>query len=393
MFAAGDWPGAVAALERAVAIDSAAGALGETVCRVCGALYRMAEAYSWWDSSAAAERTGRRLIAMRPGDGSGWATAVESLLRQGRRADAEAAIASIARLNPGIVVDFSGLMDRDLIRSGRSNELEARVVTELRAATPEERGEMPWLLAIALRTQGRLREAEHLATDGALPADYGRIAGHHDLITLAIAALEAGRPREAARRFLDMVAADRGRDEGSGLRARNISWHMTLAGTALAAAGDTAAVRALADSVERIGPASSFGRDPRLPHFLRGLILQHQNRHAEAIEAFRRSLFSLTDGYTRINLELARSLVALGRYAEAIAVLQPALRGGVDGANTYLTQTELHEVLGGAFYAAGQRDSAAAHYGAVERAWRRADAVFAARYRLARDRAGPRIGG
>jgi tetratricopeptide (TPR) repeat protein len=167
------------------------------------------------------------------------------------------------------------------------------------------------------------------------------------------------------------------------LKARTLSWHMTLAGTALAAAGDTAAVLELADSVERIGQGSSFGRDFTLHHFLRGLVHQHGERHVEAVDAFRRSLFSLTDGYTRINLELARSLLARGRNDEAIAVLQPALRGGIDGGNTYVTHTELHEALARAFDAAGQVDSAAVHWSAVERAWRHADPGFAERYRHA----------
>jgi tetratricopeptide (TPR) repeat protein len=162
---------------------------------------------------------------------------------------------------------------------------------------------------------------------------------------------------------------------------------MTLAGTALAAAGDTAAVRTLADSVERIGPNSNTGRDFRLHYFLRGLHLQHQNRHAEAVASFRRSLFSLTEGYTRTNLLIATSLMELRRYPEAIAILQPALRGGVDGSNTYVTHTELHEALAHAFHAAGQRDSAAVHYTAVERAWRRADPELSDRYQTARARA------
>jgi tetratricopeptide (TPR) repeat protein len=220
-----------------------------------------------------------------------------------------------------------------------------------------------------------------------VPGSPVRLGGHRDLVTLAIVALESGQARESARRFLDFVAADRTTRDEPGFKARSLAWHMTLAGTALAAAGDTAAVRALADSVERIGQGSSIGRDARLHHFLRGLLLQRGNRHAEAVEAFRRSVFSLTDGYTRINLEMARSQVMLGRHAEAIAVLQPALRGGVDGGNTYVTHTELHEALAQAFEAAGQPDSAAAHYSAVERAWRQADAEFAARYRVAAARA------
>lgn len=379
----GDWANSVAAFERAVAIDSVAGAFHSKDCRLCGALSTMAQVYLGWDSAGAAERTALRLVALRPDEASGWQAAVEPLLRQGRRAEAEAAIARAKTLSP-IEPNVDWQLDRDLIRSGRLDELEVRLVSQLRTAAPDARGEAPWLLAFALRNQGRLREAENLARNGVLPRVGTRLADHRDYVSLAIIVLERGNAREAAQRFLDMLAGHRAANRATGIKSRNITWHMTLAATALAAAGDTAAVSALADSVERVGAHSSFGRDPKLHHFLRGLLLQEQNRHAEAVGAFRRSLFSLTDGYTRINLELARSLMALRRYAEAIAILQPALRGGVDGSNSYVTHTELHEAIAQAFTAAGQRDSAAAHYTAVERAWRSADPQFAERWRIAR---------
>jgi hypothetical protein len=66
---------------------------------------------------------------------------------------------------------------------------------------------------------------------------------------------------------------------------------MTLAGTVLAAARDTAAVRALPVSVQHIGQSRYLGQDSRL-HFLYGLPLQSQRRqrwHAEAVESFQRS--------------------------------------------------------------------------------------------------------
>jgi hypothetical protein len=59
----------------------------------------------------------------------------------------------------------------------------------------------------------------------------------------------------------------------------------------------------------------------------------------------------------------------------------------VDGSNTYVTHTELHEALAHAFHAAGRRDSARVHYAAVERAWRKADPMLAERYAIARARA------
>ena len=172
------------------------------------------------------------------------------------------------------------------------------------------------------------------------------------------------------------------------LRARLVSWNLTLAGTAHAAAGDTDVVRRLADSVETFGSQSNWARDTRLHFYLRGLLAQMQGRHAEAVDAFRRAVYSPSDGLTRISLMLARSLLKLGRGPEALDPLRAAIHGGVDGSNTYVSRTELHEALAQAFEMAGQADSARAHYAMVERSWRRADPQFRDRYLAAKRKAG-----
>jgi tetratricopeptide (TPR) repeat protein len=136
--------------------------------------------------------------------------------------------------------------------------------------------------------------------------------------------------------------------------------------------------------VERLGRLSLFGRSPVLHHYIRGLILAQEGRHAEAVQAFRRAVISWSDGYTRINFEMARSLMALGKPEEAIAVLRPALRGAVDASNLYLTRTEIHELLAQAFVRTNQRDSAAAHYQRVIHAWEHADPQFQPRLSAAR---------
>lgn len=92
---------------------------------------------------------------------------------------------------------------------------------------------------------------------------------------------------------------------------------------------------------------------------------------------------SWTQGFTRINYEMARSLIVLDRPADAAYPLQAALHGATEASNLYVTRTELHELLAQAFSASGQRDSAAAHYREVARAWRRVDAPFDARRRAA----------
>lgn len=373
-FNLGSYGAAVAAYQRAIALDSAPAAGVAAFCRACVALGAMAHVYLWWDSAAASERVGRRLVALRPGEPAPMLGLVEPLLRQGRRAEAEAALelGSVLNLQP----DFESYsLHRDLIRWGRHDELDQRLAPQLRSSSPVVRSTARWFLLLSLRDRGRLREARALALNGVLPGTGERIRGVEPELVLSATLLQGlGRPDSAAkllhagaRRILE------DRDIASGPRARNATWRLTLAGTAYAQAGDTATVRRLADSIELIGRESSFGRDTRLHHYLRGLVLQGGGRHAEAADQFRRAIHSLTDGYSEINLALARSLVALGRPAEAVAVLRPALHGGVDGSNTYTSRTEVREAMAAAFERSGEIDSAAVHRAAADAAWERAD--------------------
>jgi tetratricopeptide (TPR) repeat protein len=388
-FEAGDFPGSIAGFERAFALDSVAGAFETPYCRVCEALVGITNDYLWWDSAVAAEGTARRLIAILPDNSSGWGNLVEPLLRLGRRTEAEAAVERAAALDPA-GLSVRSILNRDLIRAGRFDDLERELFTDLRSPSPGARNVGRWLLLLSLRSQGRLREAEALAREGLLPGSARPDEGIPPEPTmLAILALERGDARDAALRFRELAGSTMAANVPAGFKARVTAWQLTLAGTALAEAGDTASVRLLAGTVERVGRDSNFGRDSRLHHYLRGLILQRAGHHEGAVRAFEQAVFSLTDGYTRINLSLARSHLALGRVAEAIAVLQSALRGGVDGSNTYVTHTELHEALARAFERAGNADSAAAHYRRVEAAWQGADPTFRDRYERAR--AGARL--
>jgi hypothetical protein len=66
----------------------------------------------------------------------------------------------------------------------------------------------------------------------------------------------------------------------------------------------------------------------------------------------------------------------LERPGEAVTVLQPAVRGAIEGSNLYTTNTDLRELLAHAWDAAGGRDSALVHYRAVLHAWQRADPIL-----------------
>jgi hypothetical protein len=89
-------------------------------------------------------------------------------------------------------------------------------------------------------------------------------------------------------------------------------------------------------------------------------------------------------GYTLINYELGQRLVALRRPAEGIPIVQAALRGGIEGPGLYVTGTELHELLAQLFDASHARDSAAAHYAVIARAWASADPMLRPRFDAAR---------
>ena len=383
---AGDWAAAGRAYARAVALDSAAGALRTPYCRVCTALFGMTRQYLWWDSAAAAERSARRLIALRPDEPYVWANLIEPLLRQERRGEAVAVWVKAHPEGPAATRDPNNFY-RDDIRWGRFEEVDRALRQDAESGREELRREAWWLLHLSLRDQGRLREVDSVRrlwvaanlAKGENPADQPS--------DVLMSGMERGHPEVSIRSLRSQAERTAGSTGPPGVRNRYLVWYLTLAGTAHAASGDTAVVRRLADSVEALGPTSQFGRDAKLHYFLRGLLFQRQGRHADAVDAFRRSVFSLTDGYTRINLMMARSLLELHRPAEAIAVLRPAIRGGVDGSNTYTSRTDLHQALALAFEQAGQADSARAHWRAVESAWRHADPEFRDRYLEARRKA------
>jgi hypothetical protein len=68
---------------------------------------------------------------------------------------------------------------------------------------------------------------------------------------------------------------------------------------------------------------------------------------------------------------------------DAVAVLQPALRGKVDASNYYATHTEVHALLARAWDSGGRADSASVHYAWVARAWANGDAPYAERAAVA----------
>ena len=373
---------AIQLLDRAIALDSAASPHSIALCRVCEALSQLNTRYEWADSAAAVERTLQRWRTLRPNDATPWALLADWLIGFGRREEAEAAMRRYESLG-----GTRGGQLGHLVRSLRLDDLDAAdraCESGLASAEREEFMRYRWFCVIALRMEGRYREALALSRDGRVPRS--RIVRQGlipDAYQVAILHLEMGQALAASSLFHDMATAEATRGP-EGMRARNTAWLLTLSATAAVAGGDTARGRRLADSIEASGKRSLFARDPLLHHFVRGLLHARAQQPEAAVRELRSALHSPTFGFTRINYELGELLLALGRPKEAITAVQGALHGGLEGSGLYVTRTEMHDLLARLFDASGQRDSAAAHFAVVERAWRTADPFLAPRAERAR---------
>jgi DNA-binding SARP family transcriptional activator len=369
----GDFPAAVRNIERAIALDSASEPAERQACRLCNDILHLATIYEWWDSLDAADRTARRSLRLRPRHHGPWDVLVRTAAVRGDTSALRSHFARFHEANPIFTSPLYFLRYQILVEE--YDEASAALRPFLTSLRHEEGGSARWLESISLRNQGRLAEALPLTRVQPGPND----------IAEALISIELGNPRAAAAIFSRRAHADVS-IWAPGVAARNRTWETTLYAMALIAAGDTARVRALVDTVAFWGRRSAYGRDRKLHHYLQGMLHVAQGRDEDAATELRLAINSPAHGFTRINYELGRVLVRLNRLAEAVPVVQAALHGSIDGSNLYITRTDLHELLAQVFDRLGQRDSATVHYRAVVRAWDRADPVYHARRDSARIR-------
>ncbi len=372
-FWGGDFAGAVVAIERAIALDSASEPVERQDCRLCAELNDLTGTYQWWDSLEAADRTARRLIRLRPSHHGSWSALLRSAAARG---DTSALRSHYRRFHEANPLSTSPLyFPRYQILAEQYDQATTTLQPFIESPRTWEGVEARWLTTIALRNQGRLVDAMSLVRVEPGPND----------IAEALIEIERGNARAAVAIFARRSRADKSM-WAPGVQARSHTWETTLLGMALLAAGDTGRVRTLVDSVAYWGQRSAYSRDKRLHHYLRGMLYVAQRRDAEAASELREAVGSPAHGFTRINYELGRVLLRLDRAAEAVPIIRAALHGDIDGSNLYMTRTDLHELLAQAFDRAGQRDSAAVHYRGVVKAWERADPVYHARRDSARAR-------
>ena len=378
----GDWSAAARALERAIAIDSAA-LDSSAPCYVCGDLAALIDVYSWWDSVPAAVRAARRYTRVRPDWTQSWERLTWASARAGDTAAAYDALRRVASLSAS--PRFMPLETRIKLLLDQYDGIEQDLRVLLESPKREDFLEARWWLVVALRNQGRLRDARRLMDAGTLPGlGPPQVPNVPDDVTDGVLALERGDARAARATYVAIWNRPLVGALSPGQTARYRAWRGTLAGMMVAATGDTAAVVTLADSVQYWGARSIYGRDRRAHHYLRGLVHAAAGRDDDAIRELRSAIHSPSLGFTRVNLELGRALLRRNRPREAAHVIAPALRGEIDASNLYVTRTELHELLAQAYDGAGEPDSAAAHYRVVVRAWANADPVFHARRETAK---------
>lgn len=381
---------ALAPLARVIAMDSLGLHRVTAGCGACDAFQWTVGAYQLADSLPAAERVARRWLRLQPDSRLAIEVLIQTLDAEGR---GEAADSMLRAVSPRLIEQKDALNRRAayLIRAGNYSAAEQVLADVVASGGDHDRIDAYWMLAIALRQQGRFAAALDTArrmramsstVRSAAPGTAPGIASLEGQILL-----ERGQPREAAFLF-DSIAHGREDVESGSTAARRETWNLAHSASARAAAGDTAGVERLIDSVRSLGAASGYGRDVQMHHFVRGLLFAARHDDQRAVQEFQQSIVSRNFGHTRANYELGRALMRLGRPADAIAAVQPALRGSLEASNLYVSRTELHELLAQAWEAANGRDSAVVHYRLVSDWWRRADPVLQPRRARAEERLG-----
>jgi DNA-binding SARP family transcriptional activator/tetratricopeptide (TPR) repeat protein len=373
---AGQFHAAIPTLRAPLALVSTVHTDNPASCSPCGMMNELVTAYVLADSLPAAEATAREWMRLVPGSLGALDALAKTLEYQDRLAEAMAVRRTASAAHPNAGALGVGLWPAVYaIRSADWGAADRFLRVRLDVGTRAERHEALWLLTISLRHQGRFRDA--LATARQLrplenPPHTPGDPPPYNALAEALVLFEMGRHRDAAALW-DSIANQIPASGGTPRDSRRRAWMLTHTATALHAAGDTSGLALLIPEIELHGRRSAYGRDVRLHHHVRGLLFAARGDDARAAAEFRNAIFSITGGYTRTNLELARALVRLGKPQDAVPLLRAAFRGPIGASNLYVTHTELRAALSIAFREAGQQDSATAYACRVSLALKNAD--------------------
>jgi DNA-binding SARP family transcriptional activator/tetratricopeptide (TPR) repeat protein len=378
---------AIPMFQRVIAMDSLGLKGSRAECLACEAYQALIYNYIALDSLPAAERTVRRWMAGQPESPAPYTVLADLLQLQGRTHDANKALGQAeSRGLDGptayLTASVIAMRAEDYRRS--DSILEAHV----NVGSVNDRFEAGFQLATSRRAQGRFDAAlEALARSreayAGTPSE--RLNERGSLLQGGQALFESGRTKEAIRAF-DSTTRLVDPRETPATRDRVRMWALVLRASVYGSLADTLMLRRLADSAELLASESPMQRGRALPAYVRALQLDATGKHNEAAALLRSVPHSPITGLQTFDLLLARALVSAGRPKEAVPVLQVLFHGYRGGGGLYTTQTELHEAMALTWDAAGNADSARAHWTHVAEGWKNADPVLAPR--LARAKAG-----
>jgi serine/threonine protein kinase len=357
-YARGDFLEAAHAAERVLTLDSLSISRQTVPCYACEALERVVVSYEWADSLDAAAQHARRYTALMPNASNAWRSLARVTLEAGN--PDTIAFRTALQLDPLSTEYAAEYQATRRIRTGDFHGADAILRARLETA-PAGREEVSlWALMTSMRYQKRYAEAASLAERYRVSeASAVTIPVPASALPQAQILFERGDLRAAAALF-DSISL-RSQPAGAPQSAAPYMWHQTHRADALAAMGDTATVRHIADTLRVLAATVPAGRDRKLWSHVQGLLLAARGEHQEAVRSFTAAMHSSNLGFTRTNLVLARSLIALGRAQEAIAPLEAALRGSLEVNNYYVTHTELHAELSRAWKMLRQPDKARPH--------------------------------
>jgi len=311
---------------------------------------------------AGAERAARRWVALQPTLPGAWQMLAEAVEYSGRVDEAidDERRALLLSADPLYAITLG----RTLLAGRRYRAVDSLVATLRARPEPLARDGALDLGVMLARERGTFGRASRLL------APVARTSGLALLQADDLARL--GRLADA-RALYEWAGHEGARTpDADPSAARAYTWAHALEGDALWQAGDTASLRALADSVARVGVHSYYGRDWVVPHHLAGLLALARGDSATAerqLAAARWGAF----GWTRTVVALGRLQLARGRAADAIATLREAYRGPLDAMGRYVPRSEVDYWLAQAYARAGLADSARAYAGYVRAAWADAD--------------------
>jgi DNA-binding SARP family transcriptional activator/TolB-like protein len=368
----GDFEAAEALWRSALSLDSLSMEAGPGPCVPClgyGILARLQAQNGKWPE---AERSARRWVELQPDAPGSWETLATVLIYRQRDQEAIDAIQRAVSLSGGDPGSLD-MMARTLVMARQYDMVDSLVTAWMAGPSPELRASAYDLRVLMLRERGQLRAA-NAAIDRAetdMPnagvqtvlergSNLARL-GDYSAASLVYERSSHG-PRLVTLEF-----------PPTGTSARGFCWHHALLADAIAPGGDVDRLRALADTLAAGCAKSFFGRDRRLYHHVRGLIALQEGRWLDAESELQQARWGVAESWTRTTVALARAELNLGQPRAALAALRDAYASPLDGMGRYQPRSELDFLMGQAFRAAGERDSALVYEGYARHAWRNAD--------------------